>query len=185
MLTGGASAVYGADAVAGVVNFVLNTHFEGVKIDADYGFGRYQNNHSDLLADLAAADDQIPASTVDAGANKDIYCHWRVRTLPTAKAMSLFMRRTYKSQPAVGYQYDFAGCSLNTPSTLPGPGNLKCGGSGTPATGRFALFGVNSATGKFGQLTGTYAVQPNGIFSPYTAADSYNYGALSYLQRAA
>src|SRR5580704_18923284 len=36
--TGGASAVYGADAVAGVVNFILNTHFEGVKIDAGYHF---------------------------------------------------------------------------------------------------------------------------------------------------
>src|SRR5258705_8569335 len=31
ILTGGASAVYGADAVAGVVNFVLNTKFEGIK----------------------------------------------------------------------------------------------------------------------------------------------------------
>src|SRR5580704_15237113 len=36
VLTGGASAVYGADAVAGVVNFVLNTHFDGVKIDGEY-----------------------------------------------------------------------------------------------------------------------------------------------------
>ena len=38
VLTGGASAVYGADAVAGVVNFILNTHFEGVKIEAGYHF---------------------------------------------------------------------------------------------------------------------------------------------------
>jgi iron complex outermembrane receptor protein len=30
VLTGGASSVYGADAVAGVVNFKLNDHFEGV-----------------------------------------------------------------------------------------------------------------------------------------------------------
>src|SRR6202451_3257715 len=33
VLTGGASSVYGADAVAGVVNFVLNEHFEGLKIE--------------------------------------------------------------------------------------------------------------------------------------------------------
>src|SRR6202795_2032946 len=33
ILTGGASAVYGADAVAGVVNFILNTHFQGVRLD--------------------------------------------------------------------------------------------------------------------------------------------------------
>ena len=31
VLTGGASSVYGADAVAGVVNFVLDTDFEGVR----------------------------------------------------------------------------------------------------------------------------------------------------------
>ena len=34
-------------------------------------------------------------------------------------------------------------------------------------------------------LTPAYAIQPNGAFSPYTSADSYNYGGLSYLQRAA
>src|SRR5262249_30751050 len=33
VLTGGASAVYGADAVAGVVNFIMNRNFEGVRID--------------------------------------------------------------------------------------------------------------------------------------------------------
>src|SRR5579862_1487864 len=38
ILTGGASSVYGADAVAGVVNFVLNTKFQGVRIDAGYDF---------------------------------------------------------------------------------------------------------------------------------------------------
>jgi iron complex outermembrane receptor protein len=184
VLTGGASAVYGADAVAGVVNFVLNTHFEGVKVDANYGFGRYENNHSDLLGYLAAGNDQIPDSTVDAGFNKDVSVVMGSNFADGKGNVTVY--GTYlKTSPAVGYQYDFAGCSLNTPSTLPGPGGLKCGGSGTPATGRFALFGVNSATGKFGQLTGTYAVQPNGTFSPYTAADSYNYGALSYLQRAA
>jgi len=34
VLTGGASAVYGADAVTGVVNFVLKEDFEGLEIDA-------------------------------------------------------------------------------------------------------------------------------------------------------
>lgn len=34
VLTGGASAVYGADAVTGVVNFVLKDDFEGFEIDA-------------------------------------------------------------------------------------------------------------------------------------------------------
>jgi len=37
IVTGGASATYGSDAVAGVVNFVLDKHFEGLKADMQYG----------------------------------------------------------------------------------------------------------------------------------------------------
>ncbi len=37
-VTGGASAVYGADAVAGVVNFILKNNFEGVEVNSSYGF---------------------------------------------------------------------------------------------------------------------------------------------------
>ena len=37
IVTGGASAVYGADAVAGVVNFVLRKNFQGVEASTSYG----------------------------------------------------------------------------------------------------------------------------------------------------
>ncbi|PZQ65871.1 MAG: hypothetical protein DI570_00175 [Phenylobacterium zucineum] len=37
VLTGGASAVYGADAVTGVVNFILKKNYEGLGFDAQYG----------------------------------------------------------------------------------------------------------------------------------------------------
>lgn len=36
LLTGGAAAVYGADAVAGVVNFIMNDTFEGMQAQANY-----------------------------------------------------------------------------------------------------------------------------------------------------
>ncbi len=36
VVTGGASAVYGADAVAGVVNFIMKRDFEGVEFDGSY-----------------------------------------------------------------------------------------------------------------------------------------------------
>lgn len=51
VLTTGASAVYGADAVAGVVNFILRKDFEGLRLEASYGDstrgtdeGRYNAN---------------------------------------------------------------------------------------------------------------------------------------------
>jgi iron complex outermembrane receptor protein len=37
VITGGASSVYGADAVAGVVNFILKDDFEGIDFDLHYG----------------------------------------------------------------------------------------------------------------------------------------------------
>ncbi len=36
VVTGGASAVYGSDAVAGVVNFILNDEFKGAQLDTNY-----------------------------------------------------------------------------------------------------------------------------------------------------
>lgn len=43
VLTGGASAVYGSDAVAGVVNFVMDRDFTGIRIDGNYNFYARQN----------------------------------------------------------------------------------------------------------------------------------------------
>lgn len=38
VVTGGASAVYGSDAIAGVVNFILKDDFQGVQLDSSYQF---------------------------------------------------------------------------------------------------------------------------------------------------
>src|ERR1700733_5702894 len=43
VLTGGASAVYGSDALAGVVNFIMRKDFEGVELDGTYSI--YQNDN--------------------------------------------------------------------------------------------------------------------------------------------
>src|SRR5690606_7843922 len=37
IITGGASAVYGADAVSGVVNFILKKNYDGIELSAQYG----------------------------------------------------------------------------------------------------------------------------------------------------
>ena len=41
IVTGGASAAYGSDAVAGVVNFILDKKYEGLKVSADSGVTTY------------------------------------------------------------------------------------------------------------------------------------------------
>ncbi len=44
VVTGGASAAYGSDAVSGVVNFVLDSKFEGLKANAQTGISGYGDN---------------------------------------------------------------------------------------------------------------------------------------------
>jgi len=46
VVTGGASAAYGSDAVAGVVNFVLDNRFEGLKGDLESGITSYGDNRT-------------------------------------------------------------------------------------------------------------------------------------------
>ncbi len=124
VLTGGASAVYGADAVAGVVNFIMDTHFQGVRLDADYGYNSYKNDNQQYLGLLAAAGDQIPPSTTNAGANRSA-SFLAGSNFADGKGNATVYFTYLNSSPAVGYQYDYAGCTLNTPSTLPGPGGLQ------------------------------------------------------------
>src|SRR5277367_2112710 len=46
VLTGGASAVYGSDALAGVVNFVMRKDFEGIEVDGQYGIAEADNDNN-------------------------------------------------------------------------------------------------------------------------------------------
>lgn len=53
VVTGGASAVYGSDALAGVINFVIDRDFTGLKGRAQGGVSNYGDNES-YLATLSA-----------------------------------------------------------------------------------------------------------------------------------
>ena len=60
-LTGGASAVYGSDAVAGVVNMVYKTKFDGIQLDAQSGISQYgdgADKQVNLLLGKNFADDR-------------------------------------------------------------------------------------------------------------------------------
>lgn len=54
VLTGGASSVYGSDAMSGVVNFIMRKKLKGVRVDAQYSI--YQHTNDDAyLRDIQAA----------------------------------------------------------------------------------------------------------------------------------
>ena len=62
VLTGGASAVYGSDAVAGVVNFILKDDFSGVS----FSQSAEQTENGDAGPVQHKPDDSAPTSTMAA-----------------------------------------------------------------------------------------------------------------------
>src|SRR5690606_14327961 len=50
IVTGGASAVYGSDAVSGVVNFILDKEFTGIKGELSSGMTSYGDGENYRLA---------------------------------------------------------------------------------------------------------------------------------------
>jgi iron complex outermembrane receptor protein len=72
VLTGGASSVYGADAVAGVVNFIMNTNFEGIRLDGQYSFYNHVNNETVLVPGFTARGFGYPHGPVADGGTVDL-----------------------------------------------------------------------------------------------------------------
>ncbi len=64
VLTGGASATYGSDALSGVVNFIMLDDFEGVRIDSTYSFYQHENDHEEFRSVVAGAGNALAEDTV-------------------------------------------------------------------------------------------------------------------------
>jgi iron complex outermembrane receptor protein len=56
VVTGGASAIWGSDAMAGVVNLVINKHFSGFKANVNYG-NDSANDHSSYKGEVTVGTD--------------------------------------------------------------------------------------------------------------------------------
>ena len=187
VLTGGASSTYGSDAVAGVVNFIMNTHFSGVKVDFDYGVNHHSNNNDIAKTALVAAGLAVPGS-FNGGQNRN----WSVMigsNFADGKGNATVYGTYLNTSPVAGYQLDYAACTLNSAGSPPTGGAawdpIACGGSSTSATGRFKMYGIPPG-GARTRLVNSTVDKTTGLFRAYSAAtDSYNYGALSYAQRKA
>jgi iron complex outermembrane recepter protein len=181
VLTGGASAVYGADAVAGVVNFVMNDHFEGFRLDANASaYQHSQHNPAGIYAPKQG-DGTSPDSVFD-GATKDITVLIG-NNFADGKGNATAYLGYRKLSPVLQSARDFSLCTLQNSNS----GVVSCGGSSTSATGRFYSSNFlpapnNSVPAFFGS---TQTVDPaTGQFRNYVAAtDAFNYGALNYYQR--
>jgi outer membrane receptor protein involved in Fe transport len=177
VLTGGASAVYGADAVAGVVNFVLNTHFEGIRVDAGYHFNQHDNkDQAGVASVVSAAGDALPRSNVNTGFGKNVSVLMGSNFSDNKGNVTAYV--TYDNQgPTLQSNFDYSACTL-APA---GPAKLACVGSGTAAkNGAGGHFYASNASGV--SFIAHTVDGLTGVFRPIAAGDTYNFGPLNYYQ---
>ena len=187
VLTGGASAVYGSDAIAGVVNFIMRDDFEGFRVDAQYGFFQHNNDYDEggFLRDelefrgaTNPAQFQLPDDNVDDGFGKEITAIFGVSSPDGRGNVTAYMG--YRSNDAILQRdRDYSACALANPATTARPyapaGTVHwtCGGSATSFPGYF-YFGGNQAS--LDPVTGDFvAWDPN--------VGQYNFGPTNYYQR--
>ncbi len=69
-ISGGASAVYGADAVGGVTNFILKKNYEGFEFDVQYGVTEQGDGEETRISALLGANTADDRGNVTFGAEK-------------------------------------------------------------------------------------------------------------------
>ncbi len=168
VLTGGASSVYGSDAIAGVANFILDRRLDGLRIDGQASFYQHDNRNKSGIGSLIedSGFSSPTGNTVDGGI-QDInaayglaFAHGRghVTVYGGYRQSSGFTQDTR----------DYSSCAV-TAADLEEP--VFCGGSTTSAAGTFVIpnFGL--------RLHAT----PNRTFAPRPSF--FNFAPYNYYQR--
>ena len=181
VLTGGASSVYGADAVAGVVNFIMDTNFTGVRFDGQYSFYQHNNdcpvvtgNSVCSLLDARQASglagyNYPKGSVADGGAFDGTVSIGAAFDDNRGHAMAYFGYRHVN--PILQQRRDYSACGLSGNTTV------SCGGSATSNFGNALLFNNDVTVG-----TSTFFT-----FGPGRTLENnltlYNFNPTNYYQR--
>jgi outer membrane receptor protein involved in Fe transport len=170
VLTGGASATYGSDAVAGVVNFIMKKDFQGLEINAQQSIYQHDNSNSALEADNTADGFASPhGSTADGGA-QDVSIIFGANA-PDGKG-NVTLYGTYRQEAAVLQgQRDYSACTLHDETN-----GFACAGSGTTYPAQLLSNDLYNAN-----LPYDYQVRPGGGLSQTIVP--FNYGPYNYYQR--
>ena len=144
VLTGGALAVYGSDAVAGVVNFIMRDDFEGMRLDAQYGYYQHNNDTSQgnlrqVIAARAAtnpAEFALPDDNVDDGYGKEITAIFGASSPDGRGNVTAYVG--YRNNDFILQRdRDYSACATGAPAGS----SFTCGGSGTASPAQINDFG--------------------------------------------
>jgi outer membrane receptor protein involved in Fe transport len=177
-ITGGASAVYGADAIGGVTNFILRDNFQGIQIDSQYGATETGDGAETRLSAV------FGANSSDGKGNIALGAEYYNRDAAMAVNNDFYTAR-YNDPYAAGYFAFLQGTSnLDCQATCPSAGAIN--GVFQPAAGKsvfspagapiFRTFTFNANGTVFvpGSAAGLAKYNPNNpwFFHPFKAIDN-------------
>jgi outer membrane receptor protein involved in Fe transport len=175
IMTGGASAVYGSDAIAGVVNFIVKRKFNGIAFDGEVS-GFNHNNDNPLLARIAQdAGYTYPRGTYLGGGNYFASLAAGRNLLGDRLNISAFA--TYKKADPIQYRnLDTVNCPLLMfDQNNVDAGNTKwtCGGTTYNPYNYFFAAGQDLTNARDGSRS----------FRPYDTADEVRIQRVDAMQR--
>ncbi|MGH8296687.1 MAG: TonB-dependent receptor domain-containing protein, partial [Steroidobacteraceae bacterium] len=144
VVTGGSSAVYGSDAIAGVVNFIMKKHFQGVQVDAHVNFDGTTATPTDSLDITMGSDFDDHRGNI---------------------AVSMdYLNRGAIARDQVPYARPALGDGCVTPSSY------SDSGPGTPVPGNPTGQACLNAGGVMGLVAGGSGDIPDGRFAPISSS---------------
>ena len=177
VLTGGATSVYGSDAVAGVVNFILDEDFEGFKASATHSFYQHKNDNTALRELVSGYGYALADKDITVGDTTKVSFAFGGDINDGRGHMTAYVEKT-DTDPILQGDFDISACALRS-------GYSGCGGSSTIPPGRFADFGLYGAYG-FTLADGTSPRLDHKIVGDTLMpreGQAYNYNPTNYFQR--
>ncbi|MBA3669850.1 MAG: TonB-dependent receptor [Sphingomonas sp.] len=169
VLTGGASSVYGADAVGGVVNFIMDNTFTGIRIDAQASVFQHHNDGNEGVLAANAARGYLPPKGLSTNGGAADIAAVLGASLDDGRGHVQAYATYRRQRPVLQSTRDYSFCALQglrePRADLLGR-NFNCGGSATNQNGTFF-----TATGTFEIGNGNQLVPG---FTPFNFAP-YNY----------
>lgn len=176
ILTGGAGAVYGSDAVAGVVNFIMNNKFEGVQVEANQSFYNHQQQNPLSIADVIngraatnPAQFKVPGDKSSDGKIYDTNILMGSNFANGKGNATVFF--SYKKEDSLlQSERDFSSCSTGSNAT-----GFTCGGSSTSFPGRILVLNTGASRVVTNAAGNTRAFN--------AGLDQYNFAPTNFYQR--
>lgn len=174
VVTGGASAVYGSDAMSGVVNFILRDHLDGLRLDAQTSVAQHTNDNGYVRGLVSDKGYQLAPRNVLDGAKQDVNGAFGKNFADGRGNVTVYGGYRH-TDPVLQATRDYSSCALNAN----GASALVCGGSSNTTYGTFAP--LEGPSKDLGYLTN--ARDGSKSWVPYDASYAYNYSPTNYIQR--